>query len=1033
MDFPIFNNTNEPIFLCDKKDIGKHAIKALHLAMRCIKKDLNIKRLTQEKIENEPSRLQLPRLSLFKYFKDIDEKDIDEKWMQGIYHLATSNYEEVRVNVGAYVPSSAKHFSINQNTARALKRDLQLLLHCCWAIKFALLPLSFSPLPILKNTKGERLEWAFDAYPEVLRLIRAPFCQELAEDINIIEHIGEKSITNLNWYAHRYVRACAAWEVEDITPELLLEIWEKSPKKTVPRTVDWYVALLDLMPERVRYTMADVYASKQGGAFGKTGYRRAPELSLTSFPPLVIEKNPNINDWVHKANEYVTLLYDKGIKSYYYHSLVIGKTLKALIVDSSAVPLLRDVNRKDHLELIKNALKVGVDTEGYREKLVKIYDFFEYVMLIERGFSNPISRKLDLPVASRSKGTKKEIVEDDVFAAFLSYLYGIAEWVWYISESYQDKETLLSVQQNNLDSIESSSVGFQPLMLIDGKYHRIERIPRQFIVPIFGHKRQGSQLTQIAVMPHFINLAIVMAETGIRLMHLRWLDKDLYDKGVDRDYFEEYSYVPTKLHVNTDKSHGPWDADVTGSVIGVLDRQLAWRNKYLRGKDAAIPYDFFENSEFEDIRPLFAYPLNVSTVKDDFTVVTDESFRKYFKKLLIAFSWTYKRLGYDAPLNLDDSQTIEENLKKWRLAKINYTPHSMRSQVVSDNITILPPSLIQRITGHVNQAHLLYYAQLSNRWIDNQQAAQDKEFKEFIEPMMIDARSKKSKLNIAMKTDPLAALKDFGAISFGSGAKTGLTKVRDDVFAKKNVYEMISFNSTHMCPFNNDCPEDVVYSELEGFKRCGECPYSIKTVDNQTSIVAKIRSFSDKLSELEQIIMEAKDANSDMDEYSGEIALKKYYANEITSWTITVNCLDQMKKSLEHKDMWLIGEPDILSKKLKSMTSSNELTNLLVRIEEAQNSQEFMTPQLKAKVTIFRNKILAQSGQFQRLMADIPTGQNLISEFKGIIKNICDITGIGVNELPEALDNQKCLLPSALQDAIKLPEGINGGNNEKGC
>tara|TARA_R110000765_G_scaffold426679_1_gene543341 strand:- start:7335 stop:10424 length:3090 start_codon:yes stop_codon:yes gene_type:complete len=1029
MDFPIFNNTNKLIFLCDEKDIGKYAIKALNLAMSCIKKNVKIKNPTQQQIMHEPTRKGYPRLSLFKYFQYIEAKEINEKWMQGILSLANSNYQEVRNKIREYIPASARHLPISQNHARALKRDLQLLLHCCWATKFTLLPLSFSPLPTLKNNKnGEWKEWAFDAYPEILRIIRKPFCEKLFENTDITEYVGRKSITNLNWYVHRYVRACAAWKVEDISPEMLLEIWE-SPSKNVPRTVDWYIALMEIMPERVRYTIADVYVTKNGGAFGKKGHRNPPELRIESFPPLVIKENPNIEDWIVKGTEYLRLLYDNGTKSYHSHSLAIGKVLNALVSDSSAVPLLRDINRKDHIEIIKNVLKVGVQTETYREQLVKIHDFLEFVMLIEKGFSNPISRKLDLPVSSRSKGTKKEIVEEDLFAAFLSYLYGIAEWLWYISESYDDKEAFLSKKNNKLESVEASSVGFSPLMFIDGKPHRIERIPRQLIVPLFGHKQINSQVSELAIMPHYIHIAITMAETGIRLIHLRWLDKFLYDKDVNRAYFNEYSYIPTKLHINTDKAHGPWDSDVVESVIGLLDRQLAWRNKYLRGKDGAIHYDHYENSGFDDIRPLFASPDSKSTIEDDFSVVSDGSFRKTYRNLFIAFSWMYKKLGYKPPLDIDDCATIEECMKKWRVAKIKYTPHSMRSQVVSDNITILPPSLIQKITGHANQAHLLYYAQLSNRWIDNQQAAQDKEFKEFIEPMMIDARSKNSKLNIAMKTNPLAALKDFGGISFGSGAKTGLTKVRDDVIGEKNIYEMISFNSTHMCPFNNDCPKDVVYSELEGFKRCGECSYSIKTVDHQTSIVAKIRSFSDKSSELEQIIMEAKDANSDMDAYSGEIALKKYYANEIAAWTITVNCLEEMKKSLEHKDKWLISEPDILSKKLKNMTSSNELTNLLVRIEEAQNSQEFMTPQLKAKVTIFRNKVLAQSGQFQRLMADIPAGQNLISEFKGIIKSICDITGIGVNELPEAL-NQKCLLPSALQEAIKLPGRVNGGNNE---
>lgn len=1027
MEFPIYNTTESLQFICHDNEVGNRAIKALNLAMECIRKDLNTNNITQHDIENESARAALPRLSLFKFFGDIRAAQTDKEWIEGIFELSKSDYKRVRIEVVKFLPQEAKHKNITQNHARALKRDLQLFIHCCWVSKLVLIPVSFSPLPTLRNCLGQQYEWAFGAYPELLRYIRSPFCSEFKNQ-NITEYISEKSLTNLNWYAHRYIRACAAWVVEDITPELL-SLMNNSTKQKTPRTVDWYIALIDILPNKVRYTIADVYHKSSGGAYGKTSYKRRPSLSVEHFPPLVIESNPNIENWATISNNFVNQLYDKGTKSYYSYSLAIGKVLKKLIAQELPVPLIRDINREAHIGVIKEALKNGVGKEYYREQLSKVSDFFDYVSLIEKGFSNPISKKLDLPIVGRRKGTNKEVVDEGVFAAFLSYLYGIAEWLWFISESYDNKVSFLTKGNNDIQSIQPASTGFQPLVYIKGQCKPIDRIPRQFVSPLFGHNSKNSQLTQTSLMLHFIHLAVVMAETGIRHMHLRWLDKNLYDEKVERLDFQERSYMPSKLHVNTDKSHGAWVADVSESVIGILDRQLRWRNKYLTGKDSPIPYDHFENSEFEDITPLFATTNSASTTSDNFSVVSDDTFRRHFKNFLIGFSWFYRQIGYESPLDISDCDSLDGCMKKWRTTSTNYTPHSMRSQVVSDNITMLPPSVIQRITGHSNDAHVLYYAKLNESWVADQQKAHDEEFKDFISPMFIDAKSDHSALTSAMNKDPLGALKDFGGISFGTGIKSGLHKVMDDLRENKDVHEIIVFNSTHMCPFTNKCPPDIENTELKEFKTCGSCPYALKTVDHLPAIAAKIRTYADKSADLEEIISTAKESNSDLSTYRGEVALKKFYANEISAWTVTATCLEKMAHSLEHKDKWLVAKPEFLTKKLQSMKSSNELTNTLIRIEEALNSEEFLTPQLKAKVALFRNKILVQSGQFQKLISDMPTGTSLLSEFKGIIKGICDITGISVNQLPRALDEQKAIIPDTLQHTISLPSKIEGGCN----
>lgn len=1026
MDKPIYNNTDDLIWLCKDEDIGKAAIEALELTRAVIKKANGVKVVT-EAMYNKYVREHLPLYTIFRYFNDITHEDIDKAWVDGIYRLTNLNYKEVKNVIINFLPPTAQNLSVNQAQARALRRDLGILIHCLWATKKALLPLRYGGLPEYNSGSNKSYEFAFDAYPELLKLVRAPFNESLSDTSDLTKHMPATSLKNFNWYAYRFVRSCAAWDVEDITPELLSEM-SSDKRKIAPRTIDWYLALIDVFPNRVNFTKGDLYAIDIGGLFGGSKKKSNPELSFKYIAPSVLEENPNINNWVEEGTEYVKLLANKGIKSYYTHTLAIGKVLKGFIAHETPVPSLHELNRKEHLAIIKDALRKNVSDENANAQMYKIEEFFDYLEKMYPGsFVNLISRKLDYKVTKRRQKTAKKIVAEGTFASFLSYLYGVAEWLWYINEVYAEKTPYINKFNNRDKILNPAESGFQPLFIVDGKYYPIKEIPRKNLSTSYSTGSPTSQLVETTVMPHFVHLAIVMAETGIRQMHLRWLDKDLYDKDVDRLGFNERAYVPTKLWVNTDKSHGPWQADVSESVMGILDRQKLWRSKYLRGKDTPVPYDGFENSEFDDIRPLFAAATSGASYNDVFSTCNDATYRIQYRHFFAAFSWTFAQVGESPPIDVSSFESLEDLVATLPIAvgtsiMDGHTPHGMRSQIVSDNITILPPSVIQRITGHSNPAHIMYYAQVNEGYLEHQQAAHNREFKGFIAPMMIDAKSKDSRLNHAMKKDPLNALQDFGGVSFGNDKKSGLKQIKESLKGKKSIDEIIAFNSTHMCPFNNECPPDAVNKELEGFKTCGACPYSIKTCDHMSAIGGKIRSFSDKAAELDKTIREAKDAEDDMENYQGEIALKKHYVNEIAAWAISVNVLEHMAETLKHRDTWLVDKPEFITKELQGFEASNELTNLLVRIEEAQGHQEFMTPQLKAKVMQFRNKVLVKTGQFQQLMNETSSSTALMAEFKGIIKSVCDITGIGVNELPQALEKQTNELAPALRGSVGLVE-----------
>lgn len=1024
----IFNNTKTIAIICNNDELSANISKAFELTKQVIKEREGKKIITHDDSLQEKPRIRPTRYSIFKFFNEFENNfNLDENWLKNIYRLADSNYQTVRKEIATYLPEYSKLIKITQNDARGLISDLRLFLHCCWACKFVLLPLNFNELPKVKyGSNGSSVEYAKAAYPEMLKIIRSPFYKDLDYAVDITPHMSKSALPNFSWYAYRYVRACAAWEIEDITNELL-SIMSQSPRQNYPRTVDWYLALHACFPERVKFDRQQIYARSNSGIQGTAG-----KSTIKNFSPSEQDKNPSLTIWIKDINSYVDELKNKGIKDYKTHQNIIRRAIHILIQSNVPLPAPSEINRT-HLKMMINYLNQGIMKSTLKSYMYKLEDFFSYVEIIYPNFKSPISRKLDFPISRRSKGTKKKILSDSSFSPYLSYLYGLAEWVWYVNEHHSEPENILKQIKNTNGIIETSSTGFIPLFRIDGKYYPINEIPTSIVPMQYPKVSGGGQIELHCLRPNYINLSVVLAETGIRLIALRWLDSETYDKDVDRDYFSERSYLISQLWVNTDKAHDAWSADVSESVIAILDRQASWKKKYLEGLDLPRHYDGHENSSFEMIRPLFAVPNSNLELSDSFSVVSDNSCRGAFKSMIVHFFYIYaKAIESDAEFSgVEVEKTLLQNLSQ-KTGKgsppLDITPHSMRAQVVSNLITILPPSVIKKITGHIDDAHIMYYVKIDSIYLNAQRASQEEEFKKFLSPTLIDTKNGESSLQQAFKRNVEGAITDFGAISFSDNqskvTRSGLSSIRN------KLVDHLAFNATHICPFKNECPEDILKDSNSGLPKCGECPYSVKTVDHLPAIAAKIRALTDKTAELQDIIREAKTKYENMSAYTADISLRKYYAGEISAWAITLTCLEQMATKLSKRNKWLTGKPDFIAEHLQKLESSNELTSTLIRIKEAESFQEFLTPQLKAKVAMLRNKILAQTGQFQELMGEPPTGRELLIEFKGIIKSICDITKLDISELPQALEEISANTQNILGNTLSFPALTKDSDNE---
>ena len=129
-------------------------------------------------------------------------------------------------------------------------------------------------------------------------------------------------------------------------------------------------------------------------------------------------------------------------------------------------------------------------------------------------------------------------------------------------------------------------------------------------------------------------------------------------------------------------------------------------------------------------------------------------------------------------------------------------------------------------------------------------------------------------------------------------------------------------------------------------------------------------------------------------------------AAEESAWIATHAILEGFRQDLAKRDHYLVAKPEIVEKQLTLVaTDGSPLTNILLRIRDAQDYPEYMTPQLNASITKLRNMILAKAGDIDKLVNQ-PDNYELLDEFRGIIRSICDTTGVSVEELSKRISSK---------------------------
>lgn len=1089
----MINLTRDIQIIKEGTDLSNAVVKAIDNAKQCVMKELFGNRRVWPYPDEITAGSQNPlkRASIIKFFHQHDDAsvapDYNATWVKKLYSAAQKAPKGQQIL--ELIPKQENPQSVVNNTLRGLfKTDALLILHFLWFEKAVLLPLSLArPVTKDQDSGGQSFEYAANFYPETLALVRYPFLKNFRNKlVDFSEFLPARALDNFNWYAWRLIRATDWYVVEDIDLDDLASYFEQTnggrrfeniPKYPIsPKMI--LSCFKAAFPSRCQFSMDD-------GRL-KNVVRLATESAIESgsfYVPVTLEKHKEA--WLfyernylkhkkRKVSKWEAITKALGIFNAYLFDELPSKK------NTDAVPMPENFSRKfleDHDDTpnLIDFVQRGRKPSTVRSILLSINQFMTYLESCSntyqklRNFRNPIYPDLDFPLVTKSgNSTSKAVFGPEHFIPLLQYCYAVEAFGWFLSEKIIGSGAQHQIQQEirksssirhaitpNKKIFDTESLGFVPIVFVknpeyEEKKPRSENNRRMIAKPIYFlpktllpvvARRLKGQLgwTSFPVLNH-IQTTIVMLETGIRGVHVRWLDRRTYDKNIDRSY----PLPPIcNLWVNTDKAHAAWGAKVSRSVIKVLDRQKQshdWFDEPAIHEEAWYN-NYSENNSFGKILTIFPAGHISGTENTEPGPLGNGAMASHFKKTIFAFD-LFCRYTLGIPTSnkmpeefryIESIDTIEEFSEALKLFKkyektVEHTPHSCRASVVSHWITILPPNVIgDYITGHSTVEHVLYYAKCDPSFLKRHEKYQKLAFENGFSwdesnISSIKAEDIDSTLQRAFEKSKDGAIYDFGAISYERPNTKGeiLSGVRQ---LKKQPLDAVTFHGTHICPFADQCPKDVIndLNAMPGVRMpCGGCYYSVKTVDHLPRISGHVRSLIEESAELKEYIDDAREGGADLQSLKEKAEHRKFLADEISAWTVTMHCLEQMYQDIQSRDHFLVQQPEIVNEQLQQVVVDGGLENLMARVAEAKTHSEFFTPRLKSDLKLARAKILKWSGDIRSLLEDEPKGFTLLDEFRGIIRSTCETLGLNLQQLSKEIEKPALINSGGSDKALKL-------------
>lgn len=1026
----MINPSDELIILCSKNKVSQAIEKAAKATVKIL-----LKTYRPQEAHTDGSHIHISsdnkvrNLSFLKFFPLI-HKTKDSEWLVNTYKIIDENTAEsfgksidtLKYQIGFASP-------ISYGLARELYTGLRIFFFNLWAQKSALLTLSYS-LPRSKKT-GDYLH---SLYPECLKVIRQPFITELITDIDISKDINPASLPHFGSTTWRIILSSTWHQIEEINDDdiktIFLEIRQRlnNQKKQQPgvghsKSYSLSPAMLlaplqKACPEKCNFNLdqtANIWTRR-----GLPAEYLASELSnstlSTSYPD-------QVNAWISLQQRYLhNRKTVKKLKSHKKTSTNLGIFNKYLFdvlpAAGIAPPMPDEFDRRfiDHADYPQ--MSETLDKNWHWYAVIQFFDFIEELSTLKseslaHRFSNPIL-SFDIPQTTTRAQTNKATFRANDFLLLYTLTKSIFDFTWHLiktigeGNSPSEWEGMLG-RANNRNTggvLHTKNFGYTPLIkytTLEGRTieYQLEFIPIS-LIPVNYAKIKSTGTTENFPRIHPLAQTIVALETGLRHIHIRWLDKHSWifsPPDSENGVFE--------LLVNTDKVTDPWVRVSAPEVYEALSKVVS-AQQYIDAPhfEDTMDYDDHEHSRFEKICPIF---MNYESKKN----YSSWQYSRFFNNLIYFMCQIKVSLGISLTENMPTELAglsftkITDFFKAYDYRdkfKSAHTPHSTRASVVSQYSPFLPPMFIAKhVTGHTNEQTVMHYMVMDPTYREVVREANRRgvPFDDLNFNLMHNrTEDKDSAVSHVLRGGSIKDfISEFGAISYSS-EQIG----KEDYVSGLSIIATDGANNvslpTNICVTGGECPTSIITTI--GPKRCAQCPYSVKTVDHLPRILAKSRSLARQCDHLHKQLIDC--SNKNASDITLETIERKLMAetDELAAWMHTANTLMQNLEKL--KDRVLINQPALLGSEVKRVDGISSTLQLLIESNEAASYSELNNSELKVDILKWRARLLSSESGFQRIFDMLPESDP-VDEFRGLIRHLAINTGMNMKEICDKLSN----------------------------
>ena len=781
-------------------------------------------------------------------------------------------------------------------------------------------------------------------------------------------------------------------------------------------------------------------------------------LSYVSIylPRFFMRRDGNLSEFPTNLNEFTCAYF-----------VVRNEHLSALLKDQKEPPL----TFFKYVELYADQFDWAWQTGTYAH-LKRFQLYFEFLEKSSstipnaEKFKSTVSDR-DIPQTTRRSTTNKNLIPRRYFKVFLSllesleylvdHINGMADGVnlgmvdgKLVSPTYAELATSThwislfgfrgGYGSEYKGKIDSATLNYTPIVLFEGSYYPIEKIRRFYTLT----KYRVNGVDEQRATPHVPRILWLMANTGIRQQHLIWLDKDSFDAAVTSKLG---ALAP--LIVNTDKAHDEWVSIVSKDVIDLCRRQREWleRNE-LESLRAPMWYMDSDKHRFGKFIPLFRLDTGISSWDTHDETGTIMWIMESFLKHQVGDS-ECPRLAFWKPsavrkvpgkatdhiMGIDEFERENVNLSwNWKLYS-KYTPHGLRASFVSEHMRFLPPSLIGRhLTGQFSESLVWYYTIMNAEDIgDHQQLLinllmkNEEKIKNGGAPDLAEKISNINKIIAKdIDTDPTNAISTHGLFSLSDmdDSKNGIAELK----AKQTT--RLAFNPTHICPFNNVCPAEVVKKFGLG-KPCTICPYAIRGVMHLPALNAEKFKCVEMMEEYGAKIKVYK-KRPETGVIQSEIEGLEAEYDQLARDAFALEAIEQQLYHMRGADNQpYIAQDSQTIKDLYETLELDEGAHLIKRLIDVQIFGDLDSPKIQRKFAHLRYKLIMKSGDLEALLEDYEEPENVLlaSQLHSMMSanelTVKDVYNIATTNISSQMDDRPAL-PQLGFDKLNpdVPEGV---------